>query len=726
MLLSITKEQVQKRYDQATQLLKSLISLNTFNEKILFLNGLDPVVASLKSMPRVLNFIRELDAEGEYLTKVVFAIGQGEILFRESSDEKDVALRKFKILLQHLMTVERFYQAIGGLLGYYVAFVSHLVDKNDLLSDVHYSEPPGTDISNQESKDVKALIMTGIETMAESAEIYPIGGSGDRLGLVDERTGEAMPVACLMFNGVTLLEALFRDLIAREYLCYKLNKLQLFTPCVIMTSSEKRNHQHIQKICEEKSFFGRGKERIILVKQPLVPVITEDGNFSQKGESELNLKPGGHGVIWTLCQQAKVFEWLQSLNRRKILVRQINNPIAGIDYGLLAFAGKGMQENADFGFASCHRPVGAAEGVNVYFRQQTNKGILHGVSNVEYTEFKRSGIEDKSSNKGEFSNYPANTNILFADIRAVAKASLKHPVPGQIINLKHKVPFIDESGNRSEINGGRLESIMQNIADFFGSEEHRPAKTYATFNYRSKTISSTKSLYSSGKPIEGTPHGAFYTYWKDTHDLLNKRCKIQVPKLLDIEQYINQGPNFYFRYLPALGPMHTIIQEKLRGGTLANASSCILEISELDVENLNLDGAIHIHASSPLGKVNEKGHVLFGEEWSGKCTLKNVSVNNLGVKSAFWKKAWRGDLHYDECLKIEIDGNGEFFAEDVQFEGSLRIKVSDGVRVTAKMQGERLILEEEPLSKGSTWKWKYVKTDNQDIRVERRNLLEVT
>lgn len=44
------------------------------------------------------------------------------------------------------------------------------------------------------------------------AEIYPLGGAGDRLGLVDEETGECLPVAMLPYCGRTLLEGLIRDL----------------------------------------------------------------------------------------------------------------------------------------------------------------------------------------------------------------------------------------------------------------------------------------------------------------------------------------------------------------------------------------------------------------------------------------------------------------------------------------------------------------------------------
>lgn len=57
--------------------------------------------------------------------------------------------------------------------------------------------------------------------MPDLGEIYPLGGSADRLGLVDPVTGESLPAAMLLYCGRTLLEGLIRDL----------QVLDLFLPC---------------------------------------------------------------------------------------------------------------------------------------------------------------------------------------------------------------------------------------------------------------------------------------------------------------------------------------------------------------------------------------------------------------------------------------------------------------------------------------------------------------
>ena len=58
-----------------------------------------------------------------------------------------------------------------------------------------------------------------------------------------------------------------------------------------------------------------------------------------------------------------------------------------------------------------------------------NRAYRYGVSNIEYTEFSRMGLTDEISNQSEgaevnsssrpVSLYPANTNVLYVDLRRV-------------------------------------------------------------------------------------------------------------------------------------------------------------------------------------------------------------------------------------------------------------------------------------------------------------------
>ena len=83
-------------------------------------------------------------------------------------------------------------------------------------------------------------------------------GAGDRLGLVDEATGEPLPAAVLPYGGRSLLEGLVRDLQAREYVHFKLHGRQVTTPVAVMTSDAKGNHRRISGGCCRTQDTQRG------------------------------------------------------------------------------------------------------------------------------------------------------------------------------------------------------------------------------------------------------------------------------------------------------------------------------------------------------------------------------------------------------------------------------------------------------------------------------------
>lgn len=100
-----------------------------------------------------------------------------------------------------------------------------------------------------------------------------------------------------------------------------------------------------------------------------------------------------------------------------------SNPLAGTDATLLALSGAGYADGKSFGFASCERRAGAAEGVNVLMerclQRPDGKGYeyAYNVTNVEYTEFDRLGVSDECLDGSQYSRYPANTNVLYIGLK---------------------------------------------------------------------------------------------------------------------------------------------------------------------------------------------------------------------------------------------------------------------------------------------------------------------
>lgn len=589
--------------------------------------------------------------------------------------------------IEELLPVERFYKDMGGIVGYHATMLS-LIDKgkrDQTPTQARFHRPPGYDMALP-TKEVLLWVEAGIRALPYLAELYPVGGAADRLQLVDAETQLPLPAAKLLFLGHTLLEGLVRDVQAREYVYYKLMGTQITIPIAMMTSPEKDNHSQVLSICEQNRWFGRPKEAFQFICQPLVPLMDSEGKWCQMPSGKIASKPGGHGVIWKLCVESGVFTAWEKEGKTKILVRQINNPIAGTDYGLLAFVGVGQQSDKAFGFASCPRQVGAAEGVNVLIEQE---GFC--LTNVEYCDFKKLGIEDKPQEEGSpYSWFPSNTNILFADIQKIREAVKRSPIPGMIVNFKNQV--------------ARLESTMQNIADCFRDPHLENLQTFLTYHMRRKTISTTKRTWEGSVLLE-TPEGCFYDLLHNAHELLTCYCGFKIPPLPTPQEYIEKGPSFLFLYHPALGPLYSIIGQKMRHGVLMPHSELQLTIAEWDCEDLFLQGSLKITADQVMGEYTEQGQIRYSDQ-TGKCTLKGVHIVNQGIDTGASQCYWKNEIQRKELCEIIIHGNGEFIAENVRLEGNWRVEVEAGWRVRAHQEEGRCVLTHEKILEPS-WQWTY-------------------
>ncbi len=697
IMISIPKktETFASKVDFLESLLNDLSQLNSIEDKIKLLRNLPIVTEYLETNEELNLSLNDFLLEAQFAILSVIAIGEGPIVFRGYKKESNI-----DFLVRTLADMENFYDTMGGIIGYHLTVLKLIAGGNSpsLENETQFKKPEGLDLSN-ETQEVRDAIRYGIEFLPKMGEIYPIGGAGERLNLKDPKTGLPLPAAQLKFCGKTLIEGLIRDLQAREYLHCKLFGKKVVTPIVLMTSLEKDNDRLVKTILKNNRWFGRPMDSFKIFCQPLVPVVTIEGHWSMSEVLRPNLKPGGHGVIWKIAQDEGVFDWLAEHGRTKALVRQINNPIAGVDSGLLAFSGVGLRHDKAFGFASCFRLVRAAEGVVVLVEKKKEKEFHYTISNIEYTNFEQYGIQDISSEVGSpYSLYPANTNILFIDLEEIRKAVDTCPIPGMLINLKSTAPYIDLQGKKEMMKAGRLETTMQNISDYiYNSFDHRigedhfnKLRTYLTYNDRRKTISVTKKIYDAYKPLFETPDGCYYDILLNAYDLLKHHCGFDMPEVGNEAEYLKNGPGFIFLYHPALGPLYSIISQKLIGGKIAKGSELHLEIAEIYLKDFHLDGSLLVNADG----------------LNGKCILENVTVKNLGINRHASNVYWKNVISRDEQMRICIQGSGEFVAQNITFTGSHLIDVPDGYRVTAYMHQGEISYRTEKIEH-PTWHWKY-------------------
>ncbi len=586
--------------------------------------------------------------EHSYVLSLLFFLNQSHVLhgWESAADEE------LKHLAEELLQIENVFAQEGGLIGYQ-GVVEELLNAPSEKAG-HLQSPPSIPLF-KETAEVRKYIYEALSHLDTVAELYPVGGAADRLKLADPRTEERLPAAKLEFLSKTLLEGMLDDVFAREYLAYKLFGVHIRTPIGLMTSQELGNHSHIHDLCEKSQWFRRGKENFCIFSQPLVPCVSSEGKWIVQSPFQLHLKPGGHGMIWLLAKEKKVFDFFQQFERTHILLRQINNPIAGIDSTMLAFMGYGLVHKKGFGFASCPRKQGAKEGMNVLVQ---TKSASH-ITNVEYCDFERYGVE---KNTGEYLDFPANTNILFAKQDQVEQALRTNPLPGKILNFSSK-------GNGMV--SARLETMMQNVADAIPA-----SSTYVTLSERKKTIASAKKAYVEGEGIFETPVGALYTYLENAKELLDSYCGFTTPNMPSPEEFEKNGPSFFFSYHPALGPLYHIISQKLRGGVFSKGASMKLSIADLYVEDLVLESGLDIVAENVMGHTTEEGMVF--SEKTGKCILRHVKVT--------------------EPLSIRLLGSSVCCLENITVDMPFSITVPDGIVAKVVRVNNELVVRYLPHS----------------------------
>lgn len=654
-----------------------------------------------------------------YFVMALFALGQGKNIFHKAALEQRERLQAF---LKEVHAIDEFYEPIGGLVGYHVAFLQLLASKKTpCVPSEKYERAPGFEFFS-EDRESWSFIRAALQALPQSIEIYPVGGAADRLNLFSKE-GEPLPAAFLEFCGRMLLERLFDDLQAKEYLYYKLFQLQVTVPLVLMTSEEKENHSLMRAAFERLGWFDRPAESIYLIKQPLVPMIDEKGLWVMSSPLALLKKPGGHGVLWRLMEQEGLFDLFLKQGFNHALIRQINNPLAGVDGGLLKVVGVGVKTAKSFGFASCERPLSMHEGLIVLAVDQEKRRF--GITNIEYTDFYEKGVQDEPLEPGSpYSIFPANTNSLYLNLAAGKEAVQREPFPPFILNMKHEAEYCSDKGKIEERHIGRMESTMQNIADAFKESgvNKKPRReelsTFITYSPRHKTISPIKRLLSAESPpsqAHETPESALYDLMKGQRELLTK-CGVAFSPLQEKEVFFKEGPPFFLRFHPALGPFYAVIAEKFCGGSLALGASLELWIAELFLHNLQLQGALSIDAEQPLGQ-REGGRLCYSEK-AGRCFLKNVVVENRGLmKETSLEAVWKNQLKYEESLSIYLEGESELVGEDLVIKGSRRFHVPHGHRLTLWM--EKGVLQEklERLVEPFFW-WRYFFDGEDKISLE--------
>ena len=666
-------EKLKEEKAQTASLLQLISSCKTPEEQLTFLEKATSAAKVLSIYPDLNTWYTQAPTQEKLALCSLMAIHQFDPIFTEFKT-LPIKSEKFKELIRSLTEINIFYQPIGGIIGYQDTVLRLFLTQDKPLDPSHFAIPPYVDI-RQKNEAVWKMAYEGIKRLPQTAEILVVGGAGDRLNLIDETTKEALPAACLLFDGRTLLEGLMRDIEALEYFHYCAFGKQVSMPTLIMTSYAKDNNKHIMEMGKATHWYDRNPDSIRIMIQDQVPMVSLDGSWVITSPLTLDMKPGGHGIVWRLGEISGGFSWLHNHNADTVIVRQVNNPLVGLDNSLAAFIGYGLSHHKSFGFASIPSRPGLTEGLNILTRKPGNAAAI---SNIEYTQF--ATLKNLRPELFKEGVCPANTNTLFANIAAVEKAIAHTPFPGMLINAK-ATPEALKNSNPKKI-AARLECSMQNIAEEFASQPDEDSlDTFLLVQEREKFMSVAKKAFAPNQSPLETPESCFYDWMYATRHILEAYCDFSLPKKQSLSEYLKDGPAFTFSFNPCLGPFWEVIGQKIHSGSIAPHSDLTLDLAEISCHNLSLDGSLSIKALAPTGlPTNEHGRIFSNKV--GRALLENVTVHNKGYLSRTASEALKKATKPEEQLEIVLEGFSEIVAKDVTINGSLYIFVPDGQRAT--------------------------------------------
>jgi hypothetical protein len=132
-------------------------------------------------------------------------------------------------------------------------------------------------------------------------------------------------------------------------------------------------------------------------------------------------------------------------------------------------------------------------------------------------------------------------------------------------------------------------------------------------------------------------------------------------------------------YHPSLGPLWSVIGQKISRGSISSGSELELEIAELYMENLHLHGSFRILALQPMGPYKKDGRLKMSRH-VGRAYIRNFAIHNRGVQRSSFKEHLYRMVHREETCTIILEGRSEVIIEDVTIRGNFELTVPDGMQ----------------------------------------------
>lgn len=515
----------------------------------------------------------------------------------------DEAKRAF---IQNLLTIDESYPT--GIKGYVenaVVLLEQAKKGTNAFEGFTPSKPETVDLSNfgKEYFECESIAM---EHLHEIAVVLVAGGLGERLGYSGIKL--AIPVETTTLT--TYLQHYCRVIAAME----SRMKVKRAVPLIIMTSQE--THEGTLQAFEENSYFGLEKDQITILKQELVPAISDnEGHLALKDKYKLVLKPHGHGDIHMLMHTSKKAAKLHAEGYKHLLfIQDTNGQVFNAGFSAI---GSLIKNRFDFNGVAVNRVPKEAVGAIA----KLEKGDTSLTLNVEYNlldPLLRSTIQpegDVASDNG-YSIFPGNINVLAVKLSTYVSILEKSGgIIAEFVNPKYK-----DDTRTSFIKPTRLETMMQDLPKLFTEGESVGVTIFDRkwcFSPNKNNIKDARKKYENKTPPEcaATAESDFYGGGRKRLELAG----VKMPATLEDQPLygvpFNYGPRVYLT--PAFALTIDEVKNKIKDCEIGNGSTLILDGENIHLENVS---------------ISENSSLVIEAIPEAKVHVRNLKVENSGHK----------------------------------------------------------------------------------------------
>lgn len=485
----------------------------------------------------------------------------------------------------------------GGLIGY-------ISNSKKLLGEAKAGTNPFEGFTPQQPETIDLTRFddtydryeaTGKAHFEKTAIVLVAGGLGERLGY----SGIKLDIPVEVTENTSYLEHYAQCLLAMEARMENPHPV----PFIIMTS-EDTNAKTVASL-ESNNYFGLKQEQVHILKQELVPAISDnDGRLALKEPYHLILKPHGHGDIHMLMHRSGLAARLQDQGIEHLIFIQDTN--GQVFNAVPAALGVSVEKDFDFNSIAVNRIPGEACG-----------GLARLVGcgremtvNVEYNQLEpllKATISPEGDvpNEQGFSIFPGNLNILLIKLSTYTKVlDQTQGVIAEFVNPK----YADESRTTFK-KPTRLETMMQDFAKLLGSEDKVGVSVFDrrwSFSANKNNIADAAAKHAAGAPPESAASAESDFYLAGRMKLAAAGVTIDEADEQLIQGIpMTPGPCVILR--PSFAMTLEEVRRKIAGGKISGQATLILDGIDIRLKNVSIDdGAALVIKAAPGAKVAVK------------------------------------------------------------------------------------------------------------------------